>query len=142
MFLLKKNINYYEPNVSSDPGSDLVITSVETCREDEQIRNRGVEVVLENLDTTQLRISPKVPPASVHRRLTQKKNEKRGVLSIPKENIEAAPKIDTATVAIVTVETEGDRVREAATTIDPATVEDGRGLLMTEEKDTEGTEKA
>ena len=72
-------------------------------------------------------------------RLTQKKNEKRGVLSIPKENIEAAPKIDTATVAIVTVETEGVRVREAATTIDPATAEDARGLLMTEEKDTEGT---
>ena len=72
-------------------------------------------------------------------RLTQKKNEKRGVLSIPKENIEAAPKIDTATVAIVTVETEGDRVREAVTTIDPATAEDARGLLMTEEKDTEGT---
>ena len=70
----------------SAPGSDLVIRSVETCQEvpaspdeeDELFGRRGVEVVLENFDTTQLRISPKVPPASVHRRLTLAKKAASG----------------------------------------------------------------
>ena len=67
-------------NLHLDPGSDLVITSVETClevpdsqddkEEHEEIPRREVEVAVEKVDLTQLRISPEVPPASGHQRLT------------------------------------------------------------------------
>ena len=58
-----------------------MITSVETegpDREDgknKEIRRRGVRIDVENLDVTQLRITPEVPPASVHKRLTLVKKD-------------------------------------------------------------------
>ena len=52
-----------------------MITRVETVLEPgidehEEIRRQEVKVDVENLDVTQLRISPEVPPASVHERVT------------------------------------------------------------------------